>query len=74
MLTMPPSDDKRGRPRPCAGLDSLARGLAHEIRNPLSAISLNLQMMQEDLEASGQPSPGLVIEVYPGPKRNGKSS
>lgn len=30
--------------------------------------------MEQLLEAAGQPTPGLVIEVYPSPKRNGKSS
>lgn len=33
-----------------AYLGILASGLAHEIRNPLSAMNLNLQMMEEDLE------------------------
>lgn len=32
-----------------ASLGTLAGGLAHEIRNPLSAINLNLQMIEEDL-------------------------
>jgi signal transduction histidine kinase len=32
-----------------AYLGTLASGLAHEIRNPLSAINLNLQMLEEDL-------------------------
>jgi signal transduction histidine kinase len=32
-----------------AYLGTLAGGLAHEIRNPLSAINLNLQMIEEDL-------------------------
>jgi signal transduction histidine kinase len=33
-----------------AYLGTLASGLAHEIRNPLSAINLNLQMLEEDLD------------------------
>jgi signal transduction histidine kinase len=33
-----------------AYLGTLASGLAHEIRNPLSAINLNLQMIEEDLD------------------------
>jgi signal transduction histidine kinase len=32
-----------------AYVGTLASGLAHEIRNPLSAINLNLQMIEEDL-------------------------
>ena len=34
-----------------AYLGTLAGGLAHEIRNPLSAINLNLQMIEEDLSS-----------------------
>jgi len=36
-----------------AYLGTLAGGLAHEIRNPLNAINLNLQMIEEDLPGSG---------------------
>ena len=35
-----------------AEIASLAGGLAHEIRNPLSTIMLNLELMAEDLEAT----------------------
>ena len=35
-----------------AYLGTLAGGLAHEIRNPLNAINLNLQMIEEDLPGS----------------------
>lgn len=35
-----------------AYLGTLAGGLAHEIRNPLSAMNLNLQMIEEDLVAA----------------------
>jgi len=38
----------------------LASGLAHEIRNPLNAMSMNLQMLEEELEAAG----GLVDQEY----------
>jgi signal transduction histidine kinase len=36
-----------------AYLGTLAGGLAHEIRNPLNAINLNLQMIEEDLPGRG---------------------
>jgi signal transduction histidine kinase len=36
-----------------AYLGTLAGGLAHEIRNPLNAINLNLQMIEEDLPGNG---------------------
>jgi signal transduction histidine kinase len=35
-----------------ASLGTLAANLAHEIRNPLNALSLNLEMLQEDLTRS----------------------
>lgn len=36
-----------------AALGGLAANLAHEIRNPLNALSLNLEMLEEDLAGSG---------------------
>ena len=38
-----------------AEIASLAGGLAHEIRNPLSTISMNLDLLVEDLAASDEP-------------------
>ena len=56
MLSMESSDPKKGRRRSrLAFLGALAGGLAHEIKNPLSAMSINLQMMREDLERFEQP-------------------
>lgn len=34
-------------------LERLAAGLAHEIKNPLGALNLNLELLQEELEESG---------------------
>ena len=34
-----------------AELGEVATGLAHEIRNPLNALSINLELLQEDLES-----------------------
>src|SRR5262245_52675595 len=53
MLGMPPGENKGMRSR-LAFLGTLASGLAHEIKNPLSAMSVNLQMLREDLESSEQ--------------------
>jgi two-component system sensor histidine kinase HydH len=36
-----------------ASLGTLASGLAHEIRNPLNAMNINLQMLEEELSSSG---------------------
>jgi signal transduction histidine kinase len=38
-----------------AEIASLAGGLAHEIRNPLSTISLNLELLDEDLQSGESP-------------------
>ena len=39
-----------------AYLGTLAAGLAHEIRNPLNSLSLNMQMLEEDLEQEAEGS------------------
>ncbi|HEX8341699.1 MAG TPA: ATP-binding protein [Tepidisphaeraceae bacterium] len=36
-----------------AELGTLTAGLAHEIKNPLSTVQLNLQLLQEDLQQTG---------------------
>lgn len=53
MLRMPLGENKGRRSR-LAFLGTLASGLAHEIKNPLSAMSINLQMLREDLDGSDQ--------------------
>lgn len=36
-----------------AGLHTLSAGVAHELRNPLSAVDLNLHLLEEELRESG---------------------
>jgi two-component system sensor histidine kinase HydH len=43
-----------------AELGTLTGGLAHEIKNPLSTIQLNLQLLREDLP-EGEPSTGRIV-------------
>jgi len=45
---------RQEREREQALLDRVAAGLAHEIKNPLGALSLNVQLLEEELAASGQ--------------------
>lgn len=44
-------EDQMRRMERYMGLGSLAAGLHHEIRNPLAAISLHVQLLEEQLEA-----------------------
>ena len=43
-------EERRRLDEELASLGTLAANLAHEIRNPLNALSLNLEMLQEDME------------------------
>jgi len=54
MLGMAGGENKSRQSR-LAFLGTLASGLAHEIKNPLSAMSVNLAMLREDLEGSDTP-------------------
>jgi len=52
----PPARDAARRAREAehlAYVGTLTGGLAHEIRNPLSTLNLNLQLLREDLERPG---------------------
>ncbi|RLS39097.1 MAG: two-component sensor histidine kinase [Planctomycetota bacterium] len=46
--------------RQYAEIATLAGGLAHEVRNPLSTIQMNLELMAEDLEAATDPHLGRI--------------
>lgn len=54
MLGMAGGENKSRQSR-LAFLGTLAGGLAHEIKNPLSAMLVNLQMLREELEAAATP-------------------
>ncbi|MFI5165281.1 MAG: sensor histidine kinase [Thermoanaerobaculales bacterium] len=45
-------EEKRRLAEELAALGSLAANLAHEIRNPLNALSINLELLEEDLSSS----------------------
>ncbi len=49
-----PDDSERLRQQ-YAEIATLAGGLAHEIRNPLSTIRMNLELLSEDIEDSQEP-------------------
>jgi signal transduction histidine kinase len=53
-------NEKLGR---MAYVGTLASGLAHEIRNPLNAISVNLSVAKEELDADDPQSPELLREA-----------
>ena len=53
------TDDEsaRSRAETYAGFAALVGGLAHEIRNPLSTIRLNMELLAEDFSAEDPESP-----------------
>jgi signal transduction histidine kinase len=47
-----------------AYIGTLASGLAHEIRNPLNSLNLNMQMLEEEIdEAGGLPTGGRLFAI-----------
>lgn len=53
-------DDRMRRMERYMGLGSLAAGLHHEIKNPLSALSLHVQLMEEELVEEGDASKSVL--------------
>jgi PAS domain S-box-containing protein len=49
-------------------MGTLASGIAHEIRNPLAAVTLNLQYLEQKLEG-GSPTHGSVVSALEGARR-----
>jgi signal transduction histidine kinase len=45
-----------------AYIGTLASGLAHEIRNPLNSLNLNMQMLEEEIEEQGRPG-GMSVRL-----------
>lgn len=47
-----------------AYIGTLASGLAHEIRNPLNSLNLNMQMLEEEIaETGGAPTGGRLLSI-----------
>lgn len=51
LVRLPPSPNKRAHTERLTSIGQLAAGIAHEINNPATFISANLQMLQERMEA-----------------------
>jgi signal transduction histidine kinase len=49
-----------------AHLGTLAGGLAHEIKNPLSTVSINLQLLEEEIQKEGGANSGLYLHRITG--------
>lgn len=52
-----------------AYVGTLASGLAHEIRNPLNSMNMNIQLLQEELQDRSIPDPGDVNEMFDSTRR-----
>lgn len=64
------ADPSGERPDRATRLSRLARGLAHEIKNPLSTMSINLALLQEDWERAAQTRNPASPELTPREERS----
>ncbi|GIX06751.1 MAG: hypothetical protein KatS3mg115_1154 [Candidatus Poribacteria bacterium] len=53
---------RQAQPLRTMSMRNLARGLAHEIRNPLNTLSIRLQLLEEELQAGEELSPDELLE------------
>jgi len=56
-------EERQEREERLVGLGRLVAAVAHEIRNPLNAISLSVQTLQRRLQASGEESAGANLRM-----------
>src|SRR5262245_27116818 len=55
MTETPPKSERDRLDQQSSEVAALAGGLAHEIRNPLSTIRLNLELLFEEIESADHP-------------------
>ena len=58
--------EKAARADRLAYVGTLASGLAHEIRNPLNSMNMNIQLVQEELDESGVDTDEVMREMLEG--------
>jgi signal transduction histidine kinase len=57
-------EEKAAESERMAYIGTLASGLAHEIRNPLNSVNLNMQMLEEELgETGGTPTGTRLLSI-----------
>ncbi|MEM7051012.1 MAG: ATP-binding protein [Acidobacteriota bacterium] len=56
-------EEQAARAERLAYVGTLASGLAHEIRNPLNSLNLNMQMLEEDLAGPANSGSGRLLSI-----------